>query len=130
LGFMAGLEQEGKLALRHLLDQGADPGEIAFVSVNGITMDAFEFAKHRRNTSGFTRMLKYGTPTRCRTFGALMTFVQNKYNQNAAGHATAWCLVRIQREDLVLPVIQRFVKISLYQWTQEAQPPVSKKLKL
>jgi hypothetical protein len=128
LGMMAGLEREGKLALRRLLDRGADPGEIAFVFDEGTTMDAFEFASIRRNMSGFARLLKYGTPTLCRTFNALVTFVKDKYNQNAAGHATAWCLVQIQREDLVLPVIQRLAKISLYQWAGVPESP-NKKLK-
>src|SRR5678815_1677700 len=91
LGAMASARGEGKRALRHFLEHGADPGETACVFRDGREMDAFQSANHQKNTYSFCRLLKYGTPSRCADFDALMIFVRDRYRQNDAGHAAAWC---------------------------------------
>lgn len=128
IGTMAGANDDvGKRALRHFLEHGADPGETACVFYDGRKMDAFQWANHQKNTYSFCRLLKFGTPSRCADFDALMIFVRDKYRQNDAGHAVAWCFRQIQRDDLVQPVVQRLARTSLHEWAAPSQP---KKLKL
>jgi hypothetical protein len=127
LGVLVSVRNEGKRALRHFLEHGADPGETACIFYDGKEIDAFQFAKRQKNTYKFCRLLKYGTPSRCADFDALMIFVRDKYRQNDAGHAVAWCFRQIQREDLVQPVVQRLARTSLHEWAAPSQP---KKLKL
>lgn len=135
LGFALLYHPEGDDAVKTLLERGASPKEPTEKRIHRGQYnchDAFQIACRYEIEKPFRLLLEYATPdTRTGLTPAYLSWVDAKHERTAACVCLGWLFTQMQRDDLIEPVVQRLAVIPLEDWTtQEAQPPVSKKIKL
>jgi len=131
LGYALRIYSDAEKAIPILLERGADPREPACKLRGFEPSDAFGVAPTLKI---FSVLLDYAMPKEGMPYPApYLLLIADKRQQFASGVAWAWCVIRIQRDDLIEPVVQRLASIPLKKWkTPSALAPTasSKKLKL